>query len=57
MESKRPTTDDYSRFLDELQLELSKAIIEADRGSNVAVALALRSFQTRLLNGRSRRGL
>jgi hypothetical protein len=53
----RPTVDDFSRFLDELQLELSRRITVADRLSNLAVVLELRSLQTFLLNGRSRRGL
>lgn len=53
----RPTVDDYSRFFDEFQLELARRIIDADRSSNIAVARELRSLQTFLLNGRSKRGL
>jgi len=55
--ANRPTADDYSRFLDELQLELSRRITDAERSSNLAVALELRSWQTLLISGRSRRGL
>ncbi len=53
----KPTTDDYSRFLDEFLLHLTQRVIEADRHGNDAVAAALRGLQQHFVNQRSKRGL
>lgn len=57
MAKDRPTTDDYSRFLDDFLLKLVNRIVAADRLGEDEVALALRELQAQFISARSKRNL
>lgn len=57
MPRARPTTDDYSRFLDDFLLHMVNRIVQADRLGEEEVATALREIQAVFISGRSKRNL